>query len=152
LDAPRRFKCSSFALASPSFTPLTRFFIVFGWLGAEDVGGRRKHDHSHVCFGAYFGLTCSHVMNRTAFRTHTQVPTPDRVSDVLALIGTTVLWIFWPSFVGAAETGTPLNEMRCVINTICALLASTSVSFYLSHKLNHFKFDARTSSIVTDKL
>lgn len=66
---------------------------------------------------------------------------PDKVSDVLALIGTGILWIFWPSFVGATETNVEINEMRCVGNTVLALLGSTTVSFYLSHKLTHGKFD-----------
>ena len=57
------------------------------------------------------------------------------------MIGTTILWVFWPSFVGATETGIPLNEMRCVGNTVIALLASTTTAFYISFKLTKCKFD-----------
>jgi ammonium transporter Rh len=49
--------------------------------------------------------------------------------------------VYWPSFVGATETGNPVNESHCVVNTILALLASTTMTFYLSQKLHHGKFD-----------
>jgi ammonium transporter Rh len=49
--------------------------------------------------------------------------------------------VYWPSFVGATETAVLENEQRCVVNTIMALLASTTMSFYLSQKLSHGKFD-----------
>ena len=42
---------------------------------------------------------------------------------------------------GATETGVLENEQRCVINTILSLMASTTVTFYLSQTLNHGKFD-----------
>lgn len=50
-------------------------------------------------------------------------PNPDKVSDVLALIGTTILWVFWPSFVGATEVGDLDNEIKCFVNAVCVLLA-----------------------------
>jgi hypothetical protein len=55
------------------------------------------------------------------------------VSDVLAMLGTTVLWIFLPSFVGALETANDETEMRCLINTIMALLGNTTAAFWISH-------------------
>lgn len=42
---------------------------------------------------------------------------------------------------GATETGNLENELRCVTNTILALLASSAAAFYVSHKLCHAKFD-----------
>lgn len=57
-------------------------------------------------------------------------------------MGTTLLWVYWPSFVGATETGTPANEMHCLINTIMALIGSTGATFFLSQYLNGGKFDA----------
>lgn len=60
----------------------------------------------------------------------------------MALIGTTILWVFWPSFVGATETSILANEHHCIVNTILALFASTSVTFCLSPMLNnHNKYD-----------
>jgi ammonium transporter Rh len=66
---------------------------------------------------------------------------PDKVSDIMALIGTTILWVFWPSFVGATETSILQNEHHCIINTVLALLASTSITFCLSPLLSHQKYD-----------
>jgi len=56
-------------------------------------------------------------------------------------VGTAILWVYWPSFVGATETGILENEQRCVINTTMALIASTTMTFYLSYMLSHGKFD-----------
>jgi ammonium transporter Rh len=118
------------------FYAFNKVFGVLGLIGAEDVGGSMT---IHM-FGAYFGLACSYAIG-PPFDDAGEEAVPDKVSDILALIGTTILWVFWPSFVGATETAIPDNEVRCVINTICALLASTSVTFYLSHRLTKYRFD-----------
>jgi len=92
-------------------------------------------------FGCYFGLAASYALGPAKDADAAESGIPDRTSDIFAFIGTTVLWVFWPSFVGATETGVSVNEMRCVTNTILALLASTLAAFYASHKLCHSKFD-----------
>jgi ammonium transporter Rh len=121
-------------LCEALFYAFNKAFLVLGIVGAEDVGGSMT---IHM-FGAYFGLSVSYALGPPASTEHNE---PDKVSDVLALIGTTVLWVFWPSFVGATETGIPLNEMLCVNNTVMALLGSTTAAFYFSYKLTHSKFD-----------
>jgi ammonium transporter Rh len=110
---------------------------VLGHVGAGDVGGSMT---IHM-FGAYFGLAASYALGPAKDPSAAKNGEPDKTSDIFAMIGTTILWVFWPSFVGATETGIPENEMRCVINTICALLASTASAFYVSHMLMHSKFD-----------
>lgn len=90
-------------------------------------------------FGAYFGLSVSKALGGP--KDIGTAPEPDKVSDILALVGTTILWVYWPSFVGATETDVLENEQHCVVNTIMALLSSTTMAFYLSHKLSHGKFD-----------
>lgn len=90
-------------------------------------------------FGAYFGLAVSKALGGP--KDEGAAPQPDKVSDIMALIGTTILWVYWPSFVGATETGILENEQHCVVNTIMALIASTTVTFYLSNSLSHGKFD-----------
>lgn len=85
-------------------------------------------------FGAYFGIAVSR-----AFRS----PKPwslsnaksSAVSDVLSLLGTGLLWIYWPSFVGATETASPENFNHCILHTVLALLGSTGATFFLSHKI-----------------
>jgi ammonium transporter Rh len=119
------------------FYAFNKVVLVFGFIGAEDVGGSMT---IHM-FGAYFGLAVSYAMSGPKDVDAEESMMPDKVSDVMALIGTTILWVFWPSFVGATETGEPTNEQHCVINTILSLMASTTVTFYLSQKFNHGKFD-----------
>lgn len=92
-------------------------------------------------FGSFFGLATSLAIGVPEDSGASENCLPDKVSDVLSLIGTTILWVFWPSFVGATETGNLSNEQHCIINTILSLLASTTMTFYLSSKLNHGKFD-----------
>ena len=93
-------------------------------------------------FGAYFGLALSYVLGEPIDEGHEETMEPDKESDLFALVGTTLLWVYWPSFVGATETSILENEKHCITNTILALLSSTTMTFYLSHKLTHSnKFD-----------
>lgn len=121
-------------LCEALFYAFNKAVLVLGFIGAEDVGGSMT---IHM-FGAFFGLSVSYALGPPTSTEHNE---PDKVSDVLALIGTTILWVFWPSFVGATETGVSLNEMLCVNNTAMALLGSTTAAFYFSYKLTHSKFD-----------
>lgn len=90
-------------------------------------------------FGAYFGLAVSKALGGP--KDPEALAEPDKVSDLMALIGTTILWVYWPSFVGATETEILGNEQNCVINTVMALIASTTMTFFLSNYLCHGKFD-----------
>ncbi|CAJ1966222.1 unnamed protein product [Cylindrotheca closterium] len=124
------------AICQSFFYAFNKVVIVLGFLGAEDVGGSMT---IHM-FGAYFGLAVSKALGPPKVSSSSNAE-PSQVSDVFALIGTTLLWVYWPSFVGATETGVSLNENVCVIHTVMALLGSTIASFYLSQKLGHGKLD-----------
>lgn len=119
------------------FYAINKVVFVLGSIAAEDVGGSMT---IHM-FGAYFGLAVSFALGPPVDDGADEAAMPDKVSDVLALIGTTILWVFWPSFVGATETGVLSNEHHCIVNTILSLLASTTMTFYLSQYLNHGKLD-----------
>lgn len=125
------------AVAESFFYALNKVFIVFGIFNAEDVGGTLT---IHM-FGAFFGLAASYALGPQEKESASN-NAASRVSDVFSLVGTTLLWVYWPSFVGATETGVDTNEMHCLINTIMALLGSTGAAFYLSQYLNNGKFDA----------
>lgn len=122
--------CQSFPYA------FNKVLVVFGLFSAEDVGGSMT---IHM-FGAFFGLSVSYVLGPPKESTVTNA-SPNAMSDVLSLIGTTLLWVYWPSFVGATESASPLYEQNCLIHTIMALLGSTLAAFYMSQKLCHGKFD-----------
>ena len=125
------------AIAESFFYAVNKVSIVFGLLKAEDVGGTIT---IHM-FGAYFGLACAYALGPQEKESASKNAT-SRVSDVFSLLGTTLLWVYWPSFVGATETGVSMNEMHCTTNTIMSLVGSTSATFLLSQYLNNGKFDA----------
>ncbi len=125
------------SIAEAIFYAINKVIIVFGFINAEDVGGTIT---IHM-FGAYFGLACAYVLGPQE-KASASNNSASRVSDVFSLVGTTLLWVYWPSFVGATETGVPANEMHCLINTIMALIGSTGATFFLSQFLNDGKFDA----------
>jgi ammonium transporter Rh len=124
------------ALFQSFFYAFNKVVIVLGFLGAEDVGGSMT---IHM-FGAYFGLAVSYVLGSPK-KTSTSSSEPNQVSDIMAMIGTALLWVYWPSFVGATETAVPMNESVCVMHTVLALLGSTGATFYMSQKLCKGKFD-----------
>jgi ammonium transporter Rh len=121
------------------FYAFNKIIIVLGFIGAEDIGGTIT---IHM-FGAYFGLALSAALGAVPVGTsgNKAGPESDKVSDVFSLIGTAVLWIYWPSFVGATVTGNEVDEHRCMINTVLALLGSTLATFYISHRLSKGRFD-----------
>lgn len=118
------------------FYAINKVIIVFGLIKAEDVGGTIT---IHM-FGAYFGLACAAVLGPQEKESASN-NNSSRVSDLFSLVGTTLLWVYWPSFVGATETGVPENEMHCLINTILSLIGSTGATFFWSQYLNGGKFD-----------
>jgi ammonium transporter Rh len=125
------------AIAESFFYAVNKVFFVFGIFNAEDVGGTLT---IHM-FGAFFGLAAAYALGPQEKESASN-NAASKVSDVFALVGTTLLWVYWPSFVGATETGVDENEMHCLINTIMSLIGSTGAAFYLSQYLNDGKFDA----------
>jgi ammonium transporter Rh len=75
-------------------------------------------------FGAYFGLGMAIVLTSGAGR-RTPVES-DLTSDRFSMLGSMVLWIFWPSFCSAVV---PHDQMSVtVINTIMSLSGATIVT------------------------
>merc|ERR1712226_1605936 len=72
----------------------------------------------------------------------TKLKEPSYVSDIFSLIGTTFLWLFWPSFVaGLVPAGTD-GHAYALLNTILALLGSTVVTFGLMPMLTGKRLQA----------
>jgi ammonium transporter Rh len=87
-------------------------------------------------FGAYFGLGVSIALMRTEHVNHAGQPIEsDATSDRLSMIGSMVLWIFWPSFCSAVVP--PEQMPRTAINTILALCGATLATYVLSALLRH---------------
>lgn len=90
-------------------------------------------------FGAYFGLAVSRMLYSEAMVGNKKQGS-GYTSDLFSMIGTVFLWMFWPSFNGAAAAvGEP--QHRAVLNTYFSLCASVVASFAVSSLLNeHNKF------------
>jgi ammonium transporter Rh len=86
-------------------------------------------------FGAYFGLGLTIVLTTRLQRG--QAIESDATSDRFAMLGSMVLWLFWPSFCSAIV---PLQEMpRTAVNTVLALCGATLSTYLLSTLLRKGK-------------
>ncbi|KAJ4462262.1 putative Ammonium transporter Rh type B [Paratrimastix pyriformis] len=111
-------------------------WICFYLFGIYDIGGSITI-HS---FGAVFGLFCSRCVHKGKAK---EYPNNGNVyhSDLFAMLGTLLLWIYWPSFNSAPATS-ELGQYRAIVNTVLALLGCTTGAFYFSRLLRpEHKFD-----------
>ena len=109
---------------------INRNYICVDMFGLEDAGGTIV---IHM-FGAYFGLAATKVMGKP--KDAIGAEGTNATSDVLSLIGTVFLWLYWPSFNGGGFTGSPTDCVRALSNTIIGLLASTTCTFIASGLIN----------------
>ncbi|MDO4860894.1 MAG: ammonium transporter, partial [Bacillota bacterium] len=100
--------------------------------GFQDTGGSVV---IHA-FGAYFGLgVVATTMKK--FEDGPQCET-DSTSNQFSLLGSFVLWVFWPSFTSAIAA--PERVVLTAINTVFAL-AGASIATYVFSKLIRGKLD-----------
>ncbi|KAM9532170.1 blood group Rh(CE) polypeptide isoform 4-T4 [Guaruba guarouba] len=81
--------------------------------------------HVHL-FGAYFGLAFSSCFSEPSPRTDKNARTPK--SDLLSMLGTLFLWVFWPSFNSVLSD----SKWRAIYNTYFGLAVSAVTAFALS--------------------
>ena len=86
-------------------------------------------------FGAYFGLGLAIALTHT--RHMSQPIESDDTSDRFSMLGSMVLWIFWPSFCSAIVPAEQLP--RTVIATILALCGATLATYVMSAVLRKGK-------------
>jgi ammonium transporter Rh len=91
-----------------------------------DIGGSMT---IHT-FGAYFGLAVSYSGFSKAAKASGKSAKADKVSNLVAAIGTIFLWMYWPSFNGALGKGG--QQSRAAINTALSLCVSCVTSTVLS--------------------
>ncbi|XP_035200045.1 ammonium transporter Rh type B-like [Oxyura jamaicensis] len=105
-------------------------WLIVTQLGVRDVGGTIT---IHV-FACYFGLGVSKALFGTERQPAHPKETPTPRSDLLALVGTLTLWVFWPSFVAApCQPGDA--QHRAILNTLLALSASAVTTVVASSLL-----------------
>lgn len=79
-------------------------------------------------FGAYFGMGLTIAL--TSGKSRDISIESDATSDRFAMLGSMVLWIFWPSFCSAVVA--PEQVQQTVINTVLALCGATVSTYILS--------------------
>jgi ammonium transporter Rh len=88
-------------------------------------------------FGALFGLGVA--MSMTTKNEYDTAIEADATSDRFALLGSMMLWIFWPSFCAALVI--PEEVVLTAVNVILALSGATLATAFMSQRLRG-KFDA----------
>ncbi|NWS52702.1 RHD protein, partial [Chunga burmeisteri] len=79
-----------------------------------------------LLFGAYFGLAVSSRFSEPSPRSEKNASTPK--SDLLSMLGTLFLWVFWPRF----NYVLAMDKGKAIYNTYFALAVSAVTAFVLS--------------------
>ncbi|KAJ3602754.1 hypothetical protein NHX12_030502 [Muraenolepis orangiensis] len=102
-------------------------WAVLKYLRINDAGGSIL---IHL-FACYFGLGVTFVLYRPNLRNGHAKEVTGYNSDILSVLGTLFLWVFWPSF-NSALTLKGDDQHRAVLHTFIGLTASTMTAFALS--------------------
>ncbi|KAK1898849.1 Ammonium transporter Rh type B [Dissostichus eleginoides] len=106
-------------------------WAVLKYLKINDAGGSIL---IHL-FACYFGLGVTFVLYRPHLNEGHAKANTSYQSDILSLIGTLFLWVFWPSF-NSSLTLKGDDQHRAILHTFIGLSASTLTAFALSAMLN----------------
>ncbi|XP_033943664.1 solute carrier family 12 member 5-like [Pseudochaenichthys georgianus] len=106
-------------------------WAVLKYLKINDSGGSIL---IHL-FACYFGLGVTFVLYRPHLNEGHAKANTSYQSDILSLIGTLFLWVFWPSF-NSSLTLKGDDQHRAILHTFIGLSASTLTAFALSAMLN----------------
>jgi ammonium transporter Rh len=127
-----RLRLHQYAMVSAVLVPaymLNERFVLDGGLGVtsgfvDSAGSIIIH-----AFGAYFGLGLAIALTRKAVRD--KAVESDATSDRFSMLGSMVLWIFWPSFCSAVVPSADLQ--RTAVATVLALCGSTLATYLASN-------------------
>lgn len=131
-----RVKMNQYIMLGILFVPcyaLNEWILSAGGLGLIAKGSFVDTGGSIVihAFGALFGIGVACSMT-----TENEFETPvesDETSDRFSLLGSMVLWVFWPSFCAALVS--PKDVPVTIVNVIIALCGSTLATYMASMKL-----------------
>ena len=131
-----RLKLYQYMILAVLFVPCYAFnewLLLKGGLGLVTKGAFVDTGGSIIihAFGALFGIGVAYSMT-TAKEFETPIES-DNTSDRFSLLGSMVLWVFWPSFCSALVP-TQLIPLT-FINVIFALSGSTVATYFASMKL-----------------
>jgi ammonium transporter Rh len=125
-----RLKMSQYIILGLLFVPcymLNEWILCSGGLGLCANGGFADTGGSIVihAFGAFFGLGI--IMTMTTQKEFATPITSDAVSDKFSMVGSMILWIFWPSFCSALVPVAKVPDTA--VNVIIALCGATLTTY-----------------------
>lgn len=128
-----RLKMQQYVLLGLLFVPfymINEWLVLQGGLGLIREGAVVDTGGSIVihAFGAIFGLGVALTM--TTKQEFEKTIETDSTSDRYSMLGSMILWIFWPSFCAALVT--PDKMPHTVVNVILALCGSTLTTYLVS--------------------
>ncbi|OQW61317.1 MAG: ammonium transporter [Nitrospira sp. ST-bin4] len=133
-----RLRVFQYALLTLLLVPL---YALNEWLVLDNGSGLTKGFQDSAgsivihAFGAYFGLAASLVL--TTAQQRSRPIESDPTSDRFSMLGSMVLWLFWPSFATAIV---PFEEMpQTIVNTLLSLSGATLATYFLSTYLHKGK-------------
>ncbi|MDR4508069.1 MAG: ammonium transporter [Candidatus Brocadiaceae bacterium] len=121
-----RLKLSQYIVAAVIFVPayvLNEWIMLENGMGLIPKGALIDTGGSIVIhqFGAYFGLGV--IVRMTTSEDFKKSIESDKISNQFSMLGSMVLWIFWPSFCSAPA---PLELMTtAAVNTVLSLCGAT---------------------------
>jgi ammonium transporter Rh len=130
-----RLKMNQYLLLGLLFVP---FYALNEWIvlngGLDLITGNVVDTGGSIvihAFGAIFGLGVAASM--TTLQEYETAIECDDTSDRYSLLGSMVLWVFWPSFCAALVA--PAEVPKTAVNVILALCGSTLATYFASVKL-----------------
>lgn len=114
---------------------LNEWMVLDGGLGATKGFTDAAGSIVIHAFGAYFGLGLAVALSRK--QASEQTVSSDATSDRFSMLGSMVLWMFWPSFCSAIVPSEQIA--RTAINTVVALSGATLGTYLVSSLLRKGK-------------
>lgn len=118
------------------------FYSANFWIGALELKATDSGGSMFVhLYGALFGVAAAGFLTpRGANKGQAHPMNSSRYSsDIFAMVGTTFLYIFWPSFNGGLAVGA--GQLRAILNTTLSMAGSSVGTFFMCSILHHRKFD-----------
>ncbi len=128
-----RLKMLQYIILGLLFVPcymLNEWILISGGLGLLSNGGFADTGGSILihAFGAFFGFGL--IMTLTTKKEFNTPIESDAVSDKFSMLGSMVLWIFWPSFCAALV---PVAKVpQTAVNVVIALCGATLATYVTS--------------------
>jgi len=125
-----RLKMAQYLIAALLFVPsylLNEWIMLDNGMGFIPKGELIDTGGSIVIhqFGAYFGLGV--IVRMTTRGDYLKEIDTDKISNQFSMLGSMVLWIFWPSFCAAAAEASQM--VNAAVNTVLSLCAATIATY-----------------------